>query len=53
MAFALLLRELDEVEANLKYWHRQEQRGRPFWAQLLRRVSARGGVQFARARGGG
>lgn len=39
VAFVLLLRELDSVEANLSYWHRQEQRGRHFWSQLLRRVS--------------
>lgn len=32
-------RELDEVEANLRYWHRREQRGGQFFHNLLRRVS--------------
>lgn len=33
-------RELDEVEANLRYWRRQEQAGGHFWNALLRRVGA-------------
>ena len=43
VAFVLLLRELDSVEANLKYWHHQEQRGGHFWSQLLRRVRGAAG----------
>ncbi len=33
-------RELDEVEANLRYWRRQEQSGGHFWNALLRRVGS-------------
>lgn len=28
------------MEANLRYWHRQEQAGGNFWTALLRRVRA-------------
>ncbi|KAL4457516.1 hypothetical protein ABPG75_012381 [Micractinium tetrahymenae] len=37
VAFSVLLGELDEVEANLRFWAAQEQRGRHFWADLLQR----------------
>ncbi|PRW56115.1 Nuclear control of ATPase [Chlorella sorokiniana] len=37
VASGLLLRELDAVEANLRYWRRQEQAGGHFWSALLRR----------------
>lgn len=38
----LMNRELDGVEANLRYWRRQEQSGGHFWSALLRRVGANG-----------
>ncbi|PSC72602.1 Nuclear control of ATPase [Micractinium conductrix] len=40
VGFGLLLRELDEVEANLRFWHGREQRGGHFWHTLLRRGPA-------------
>ena len=31
--------ELEEVEANLRFWQRREAHGNHFWFTLLRRVS--------------
>jgi hypothetical protein len=44
-ASILLMSELDVVEGNLLFWHRQEQRGRHshFWQSMLQRVSLGGG----------